>query len=305
LPILQGTIHAGVSRIKILLDVDIVHQGRIIHLKDECAWVWDMGPDITFCNSLLHDEGLLPANPGSVDEDLLNSFVSRDGPYEAGEDESLLLSHLQCRSNFARECTVAPASMNQVAQSGPPVPSDLACADAHENLVKQYASSVARQASRAAGDAFSLERILEVRRALLSQLKVPDADCLQQLMQIKNAYADAFGEDISTPCKLKKFEIKLKNGFKYYAFLPRQVSEPVLVQMKEQIATLLTQGVIENCEDSPFAFPIVMAKRAGSEKLRLCIDFKYQNDQTEPFPYPIPDIKDPLDRLAGNDFFCS
>jgi hypothetical protein len=236
LPILQGVIHAGVSRLKILLDIDIVHQGRIVQLKDECFWVWDMGSDITFCNSLLHDEGLLPSNPGSVDESLLKSFVSRDGPFEAGEDDTLLLSHLQCRSNFARECTVAPASMNLVAQAGSPVPDDMVSADAHEQLIRQYASSVARQASRATGDAFSLERILEVRRALLSQLKVPDAECLQQLLQIKNAYTEAFGEDISTPCKLRKFEIKLKSGFKYYAFLPRRVSDPVLKQMKEQIA---------------------------------------------------------------------
>jgi hypothetical protein len=305
LPILQGVIHAGVSRLKILLNINIVHQDRIIYLKDECFWVWDMGSELTFCNSLLHDEGLLPAAPGRVDEELLDSFVSRGGPFEAGEDETLLLSHIQSRSNFARECVVSPTSLLNVAQSGPPVPDDISCAAAHEELVKQFASSVARQASRATGDAFSLERILEVRRTLLSQLKIPDAECFAQLQQIKLAYSQAFGEDISTPCKLKKFEIKLKSGFKYYAFLPRRVSEPVLEQMKAQIAALLEQGVIEDCPDSPFAFPIVMVKRNGSDKLRLCIDYKFQNDQTEPYPYPIPEIKDQLDRLAGNEYFCS
>lgn len=305
LPILQGVIHAGVSRMKILLNITVVHQGRILQLQDECFWVWDMGSELTFSNSLLHDEGLLPANPGSVDEALLETFVTRDGPFEAGEGESLLLSHLQSRSNFARECAVAPASINNVAQAGPPLPADVTSDASHEELIKQYASSVARKASRATGDAYSLERILEVRRTLLSQLKTPDAECFAQLQQIKAAYSEAFGEDISSPCKLKKFEIKLKSGFKYYAFLPRRVSEPVLDQMKAQIAALLDQGVIENCEDSPFAFPIVMAKRSGSDKLRLCIDFKFQNDQTEPFPYPIPEIKEQLDRLAGNEFFCS
>ena len=305
LPILQGVIHAGVSRMKILLNITVVHQGRILHLQDECFWIWDMGTELTFCNSLLHDEGLLPANPGDVDEELLKTFITRGGPFEAGEGESLLLSHLQSRSNFARECVVAPASINHVAQAGPPVPDDITCEKSHEELIKQYASSVTRQASRATGDAFSLERILEVRRTLLSQLKTPDAECFAQLQQIKAAYSDAFGEDISSPCKLKKFEIKLKSGFKYYAFLPRRVSDPVLQQMKAQIAALLEQGVIENCDDSPFAFPIVMAKRSGSDKLRLCIDFKFQNDQTEPFPYPIPEIKEQLDRLAGNEFFCS
>ena len=305
LPIMQGIINAGVSRLKILLDVQIAHQGRLVYLKDECFWVWDMGSDMTFCSSLLHDEGLLPADPGSEDEQLIDSFVTRCGPFEAGEDENLLLSHLQARSNYARGALVAPTSIANVAQAGPPVPDNISCATAHEDLVKQFASSVSRLASRATGDAFSLEKILEVRRTLLSQLKTPDAACFEQLQQIKEAYSAAFGEDISAPCKLKKFEIKLKSGFKYYAFLPRRASEPVLKQMKEQIAALLEQGVIENCEDSPFAFPIVMAKRNGSDKLRLCIDFKFQNDQTEPFPYPIPDIKDQLDHLAGNEFYCS
>ena len=203
LPILQGVIHAGVSRMKILLNITVVHQGRILHLQDECFWIWDMGTELTFCNSLLHDEGLLPANPGDVDEELLKTFITRGGPFEAGEGESLLLSHLQSRSNFARECVVAPASINHVAQAGPPVPDDITCEKSHEELIKQYASSVTRQASRATGDAFSLERILEVRRTLLSQLKTPDAECFAQLQQIKAAYSDAFGEDISSPCKLK------------------------------------------------------------------------------------------------------
>jgi hypothetical protein len=289
----------------ILLNIDIVHQGRILTLKDECFWVWDMGPDLTFCNSLLHDEGLLPASPGSADESLLDNFVSRAGSFEAGEGEDLLLHHLQGRSNYAQGHLVAPASLQHAAQAGPSVPEGVSSVKQHEDLVRQYASSVARLASSASGDAFSLERILEVRRTLLSQLKTPDAEVFEQLQQIKAQYSAAFGEDISTPCKLKKFEIKLKSGFKYYAFLPRRVSDPVLQQMKEQIAALLSQGIIENCEDSPFAFPIVMAKRNGSDKLRLCIDFKFQNDQTEPFPYPIPDIKDQLDRLAGNELFCS
>jgi hypothetical protein len=75
--------------------------------------------------------------------------------------------------------------------------------------------------------------------------------------------------------------------------------------MREQINSLLAQGVIEECRDSPFAFPIVMAKKVGSDKLRLCLDYKVQNDQTEPYPYPIPDIRTQLDRLAGKKFYCS
>ncbi len=305
LPILQGVIHAGVSRLKILIDLDVVHQGRIIRLHDEQFWVWDMGADLTFSNVLLEEEGLLPAAPGLQDEQLLSQFVCRGGEFEAGEDENTLLLHLQERSNYAREHLVNPASLCHAAQLGPDIPAELVSQDAQEDLVKRFASSVAGETSKAHLDAFSLEKILEIRRLLLKQLGTPDAECLKRLEEIKANYPDAFGEDISKPCTLRKFEIRLKSGFKFYCFLPRRVSEPVLQQMKEQIAALLKMGVVEECHDSPFAFPIVMAKRPGSDKLRLCIDYKYQNMQTEPYPYPIPDIRDQLSRLAGKKFYCS
>jgi hypothetical protein len=302
---LQGVIHAGVSRLKILIDLDIVHQGRIISLHDEQFWVWDMGADLTFSNVMLVEEGLLPATPGLQDEQLLSQFVRRGGEFEAGEDESTLLLHLQERSNYARERLVDPASLRHVAQLGPEIPPNLVSQDAQEDLVKRFASSVAGETSKAHQDAFSLEKILEVRRLLLKQLSTPDAECLKRLEEIIANYPDAFGEDISKPCTLRKFEIRLKSGFKYYCFLPRRVSEPVLKQMREQIEALLKMGIIEDCRDSPFAFPIVMAKRPGSDKLRLCIDFKFQNMQTEPYPFPIPDIRDQLSRLAGKKFYCS
>jgi hypothetical protein len=305
LPILQGVIHAGVCRLIILVDLDIVHQGRIIRLNDEQFWVWDMGAELTFSNVLLEEEGLLPASPGLQDEQLLSQFVCRGGEFEAGEDESTLLLHLQERSNYARERLVNPASLRHVAQLGPDIPKELVSQEAQEDLVRRFASSVAGETSKAHLDAFSLEKILEVRRLLLKQLSTPDAECLKRLEEIKANYPEAFGEDISKPCTLRKFEIRLKSGFKFYCFLPRRVSDPVLKQMREQIEALLKMGIVEECRDSPFAFPIVMAKRPGSDKLRLCIDYKFQNMQTEPYPYPIPDIRDQLSRLAGKKFYCS
>lgn len=305
LPICQGVIHAGVSRIKVLADLDIVHRSRILRLNDEVMYVWDMGADITLSNVLLEDESLLPAAPDTQDSALLQQFVSREGAFEAGEDENTLLLHLQERCNYARHRLVAPASLNHTAQAAPPIPDELVDAAEQENLVRRFASTVSRESSLAHRDSFSLEKILELRRLLLSQLATPDEECRKRLEEIKATYPDAFGEDISKPCRLRKFEIKLKSGFKFYCFLPRRVSEPVMKEMKEQIENLLKMGIIEECKDSPFAFPIVMAKRPGSTRLRLCIDYKYQNMQTEPYPFPIPDIRDQLSRLAGKQYYCS
>ena len=304
LPIMQGALRAGVSRVRLLVDVVVSSEGNLRQLTDECFWVWDMGVEMVLSHALMSDEGIKPAG-SDFDDQILEPFVTRRGVFTTGEGEELLLQHLQERSNYARAALVAPASLCSVAQSGPPVPEYLADQQQHEDLVKEFARTISRETSQARQDAWSFEKLLEVRRLLLSQLHTPDAECRRRLEEIKAAYPEAFGEDISRPCTLKKFEIKLKNGFKYFCFLPRRVSEPVLVQMREQIEALLKQGVIEECSDSPFAFPIVMAKRVGSDKLRMCIDFKLQNDQTEPFPFPIPDIRDQLDRLAGRAYYCS
>jgi hypothetical protein len=305
LPIKQGIIPAGASRVKVLATIDIVHRGRVLHLTDETCWVWDMGTDITLCNALLEDEGLLPSSMGDADDTMLAAFETCSGPFKAGEGESLLLSHLQSRSNYCHTAIVDVASLNSVAQAGPPLPADMSDASNHEDAVTQFARSVAQQTSQARVDAWSLSTILEARKLLIKQMNDPDVDCRRRLEEIKVRYPEAFGDTIYEPCRLRKFEILLKPGFKYYCFLPRRASEPVIAEMKKQISALLEQGVIEHCSDSPFAFPIVMARRPNSDKLRLCVDYKLQNDQTIPCPFPVPNLREQLDNLAGKKYYCS
>lgn len=285
--------------------VVVIHRGRTVHLPTEIFWVWDMGPDLTFCNALLEDENLLPAEAGENDDAMLLPFVTHSGPYGAGEGEELLLAHLQSRSNYALSATVDVASLSSVAQAGPDLPTELVDDTTHTEALRSFAQSVSRQTSQARVDAWGLDKILEARKLLLQQMTTPDAECRRRLEEIKLRYPEAFGDTVHTPCKLRKFEIELKPGFKYFAFLPRRASEPVIAEMKKQIEALLQQGVIEHCADSPFAFPIVMVRRPNSDKYRLCVDYKLQNDQTIPSPFPVPDIRSQLDRLAGKRFYCS
>jgi hypothetical protein len=173
-----------------------------------------------------------------------------------------------------------------------------------EDLLRQHLNG-RRGATLARFDGMRFEEILELRRTLLKQLRTPVEDVRRRLEEIKALYPEAFSDTVETPCKLRKFEIKLKEDFRYYCFLPRRVSDPVLQEMKKQIAELLRQGVIQECHDSPWAFPIVMARRPGSDKLRLCIDYVLQNQQTVPLPFTIPEAKEQLDKLAGKSYFCS
>ena len=60
---------------------------------------------------------------------------------------------------------------------------------------------------------------MEARKLLIQQLNSPDENCKRRLEEIKARYPEAFGDTIREPCKLRKFEILLKPGYKYYCFL--------------------------------------------------------------------------------------
>jgi hypothetical protein len=110
--------------------------------------------------------------------------------------------------------------------------------------------------------------------------------------------------DISEPSLLKRFKVRLKNGASYVCTVPRRLSEPMLAEVQKQIAALLAQGVIRK-SSSPFAFPIFLARRPGSDKIRVCCDFRLLNEMTEPYPYSMPNLHEVLDRLAGKKYYWS
>jgi len=327
LPILQGCIRAGVSRLQLEINVDIMFGGLHKNLPSEIVWVWDMGVDLLLCHAVINEENLSLAPMIPEDEILLESFVTRRGPFQTGEDEALLLAHLQER---ARNTLVA--NLNTVAKLSPPPghrthperasrfnsPCCAACQAVQKDKISEQAAQDAqdedllrsqlngnRGATLARFDGMRFEEILELRRTLLTQLRTPVEQVRKRLEEIKALYPEAFSDTVETPCRLRKFEIRLKDNFRYFCFLPRRVSEPVLQEMKLQIAELLRQGLIQECHDSPWAFPIVMARRPGSDKLRLCVDYVLQNEQTVPLPFTIPEAKEQLDKLAGRNFFCS
>jgi hypothetical protein len=348
LPIQQGCIRAGVSRLMIEADVLLMFQGVVKHLTSETVWVWDMGADILLCHATICEESLsLEPNPPE-DDALINQFVTRTGDFQLGQGESLLLDHLRERSrnNLVAELTtiaqlpppsghrVHPERLARMAAVNTPIkeePSDTrlqdrsgrnrccsACLNAtatsddaqvvqdqqDESVLRDHLNG-ARGATHSRFDGMRFEEVLELRRTLLCQLRTPVEDLKKRLEEIKSLYPEAFSDTVEKPCTLRKFEIKLKDNFRYYCFLPRRVSDPVLQEMKAQITALLQQGVIQECHDSPWAFPIVMARRPGSDKLRLCVDFTSQNEQTVPLPFTIPEAKQQLDKLAGRKFFCS
>ena len=239
LPIMQGCIRAGVSRLQLVISIDVMFQGEHKVLPSECVWVWDMGVDLLLCHAVINEERLSLAPIINEDEILLEPFFTRSGPYTTGEGESLLLDHLRERSRNTLVANlnvvaklpsppghrVHPERASRFDSEGRPASSngktkDKCCAacqavlagqgvdeqadqDAKdEDLLRQHLNGE-RGATLARFDGMKFEEILELRRTLLSQLRTPVEHVRKRLEEIKALYPEAFSDTVETPCKVR------------------------------------------------------------------------------------------------------
>ncbi|PAA69928.1 hypothetical protein BOX15_Mlig033625g1 [Macrostomum lignano] len=73
--------------------------------------------------------------------------------------------------------------------------------------------------------------------------------------------------------------------------------------LDQNIAQMLEQGVIEEC-DSDWVSPIVLVKKKDGTQ-RLCIDYRAVNKLIKPCSFPLPLIEESFDSLAGATVFSS
>jgi hypothetical protein len=74
-------------------------------------------------------------------------------------------------------------------------------------------------------------------------------------------------------------------------------------EVKEHIKQLLTAGTIRPSH-SPWTSNVVLVKKKNG-KLRMCIDYRHLNNNTNNDSYALPRIEDLLDSLGGNTYFTT
>lgn len=85
-------------------------------------------------------------------------------------------------------------------------------------------------------------------------------------------------------------------------------SKPFRVSIVEQqkiqhlIDEMLEANVIRK-STSPWASPIVLVKKKGTDDLRFCVDYRKLNKVTVVDPFPIPNMDAVLETLSGNKWF--
>lgn len=129
-------------------------------------------------------------------------------------------------------------------------------------------------------------------------------DDVDRLRSILTKYSSGFTRGLpkravtTATCHIEVFDRTKIINRKPYPLHPRDK-----LAVREYIKELLDAGIItesKSCHSSPI---ILVPKKNG--KLRLCTDFRELNSNTVPERFPIPLIKDQINRLAGQKYFSS
>ena len=280
LPMKQGVIWAGAITTRIWADLTVVHQGRKISVKDCQFYVWDMGRDVTLSCAFLDAYHLQNWRGHATDDEQLRQLVTSTTSWTKAEwgrvthpnqtslhDIEATRAHISGQRGSEGLLQGAGQFNGVVATAAEPIKEDRA----------HVPVAVGTRTNR--HDSWTREKAEALRDKLREQMKTAIPELQRKLEAVAEEFPEAFGEDITEPCLLKAFKIRLKSGASYVAMVPRRLSAPMLEEVKKQVAALLAQGVIRP-SDSPWAFPLVLVRRPGSDKIRTCVDFRLLNSMT-------------------------
>ena len=306
LPMKQGVIWAGAITTRIWADLTIVHQGRHITVKDCQFYVWDMGRDVTLSCAFMDAYHLQDWRGHSTDEEQLRQLATASTSWAKAEwgrwtsREQTSLSEIES----TRAHISGQRGGEGVQQGSGRFNGGVVTVAAASGRAEEAHAPVNATARTNRHDSWTREKAEALRDKLRDQMRTAIPNLQKKLEAVAEEFPEAFGEDITEPCLLRAFKIRLKSGAKYVAMVPRRLSAPMLEEVKKQVAALLAQGVIR-ASDSPWAFPLVLVRRPGSEKVRCCVDFRLLNTMTEPYPYGMQDLHQTVDELAGKQYYWS
>ena len=127
----------------------------------------------------------------------------------------------------------------------------------------------------------------------------------QQLEELIVSYADVFSKgkrDLGT-CKLgTKHHIHLKPDTMPVKQRAPRIPFAYQKEVKTDIKNMLEDAIEKSC--SEWASPLVIVRQSSGD-LRICVDYRKLNDVTMVTSYPLPNITETLDKLAGASYFTS
>ncbi len=136
---------------------------------------------------------------------------------------------------------------------------------------------------------------------------VPDSDIEDEVLAMLEEYKDVFEPSLPPEgAKMTPMSIELLDKGAVFQARPRPLNAAKRAQVREEVDKLLAAGFIRQSK-GPHSSPIVVVSggHKGSNKIRLCIDYREINKCTIPDAYPLPDVKTFVDEAAGCRYFAS
>ena len=122
-------------------------------------------------------------------------------------------------------------------------------------------------------------------------------------IRVVHRFSDVFPDELPgmPPDRDIEFVIELIPGTSPISQRPYRMNPEELVELKKQLADMLSKGLIRPSA-LPWGSPIIfMDKRDGTT--RLCVDYRKLNDVTIKNKYPLPKIEDLFDQMNGARVF--
>jgi len=126
-----------------------------------------------------------------------------------------------------------------------------------------------------------------------------------RVLEVLEANSDLFSShefDLGTT-SLMKHQIDLEQGTKPYRQRQRPISLPLRDKVDEKISQMLKYNIVEP-SSSPWASNLVVVRKKSGD-IRLCIDWRQLNTATIKDAYPLPNLHQAMDALAGSEWFST
>lgn len=125
-----------------------------------------------------------------------------------------------------------------------------------------------------------------------------------QVINLLNKYESVFAQDITElgQCGIVQHEIHLTDPIPTRQ-KPYRVPYHLKSEMRNQINTLLEAGIIQPSK-SAFAAPVLLVKKSDNS-YRLVADLRKLNSKTVPDNFPLPNLSEMIDNLAGAKYFTT
>ena len=126
----------------------------------------------------------------------------------------------------------------------------------------------------------------------------------QAILNILMEYSDVFAVNPKSPKITHMVEHIIETGRSRPVKAKYNRVDPLTEQeIERQVDQMLANGIIRQ-SNSPWASRVILVEKKDGAK-RFVVDFRALNDCTKKDSYPLPDIRDILDKLVGSQFYSA